>query len=87
MSTRYYEWIVQDSILQSNETPTLIMVGADDRYAGINYTEGARVLANTVAGADFVIVPGDHLSAPRSPEFLSNMLAFLAENNPGSTQN
>ena len=78
----YPKLVVEDSVLQENETATLIMVGENDRYGGRNYTEGARLLADTTADSIFVIIPGDHRGAPRSPEFLTNLLKFLNDNAP-----
>lgn len=54
-------------------TPTLVVAGdQDERQAG--------ELAAALPGARYAQVPGNHFTAPLSPEFEAAILAFLGEN-------
>jgi len=57
--------------------PTLVVAGAADRLAG-----DPAVLAARIPGARSAVVPGDHLTAVRSPELARALVAFLAEVSP-----
>ena len=57
--------------------PTLVVAGADDRLAG-----SPQVLAERIAGAVGVVVPGDHLSAVGKPELTKEIVGFLARVSP-----
>lgn len=65
-----------ESELAQNKVPMLIMIGEQDR------PERARELAAIASNAQFKIVPGDHISAPATPEFLEALLVFLNEHEP-----
>lgn len=66
----------KESELAQNKVPMLIMIGEQDR------PERARELAEITSNAAFKMVPGDHISAPATPEFLEALLAFLNEHEP-----
>ena len=53
--------------------PTLVLVGEGDVLVG-----RPEKLAAAIPGARLCIVPGDHLTAPFSPEFTAALLDFLA---------
>jgi pimeloyl-ACP methyl ester carboxylesterase len=71
------------SVYRSNHIPTLVSVGIDDRLYGLNITERARVLANTMAESAFVVVPGNHGNAPSSREYLDAVISFLRTHSSG----
>ncbi len=60
--------------LGSLDVPTLVLVGEADTLIG-----DPRVVVAALPRARLEIVPGDHLSAVTSPEFVSAVLRFLAE--------
>ena len=65
-----------ESELAQNKVPMLIIIGEQDR------PERARELAEIASNAEFKMVPGDHISAPATPEFLQTLSAFLNEQEP-----
>jgi pimeloyl-ACP methyl ester carboxylesterase len=60
--------------LSTISVPTLVIAGDKDPLA-----RGADRLADAIPGARLFTVPGDHLGAVASPEFIDGLLAFLAE--------
>ena len=64
-------------VLAQIAVPTLVVAGADDRLAG-----SPQVLAERIAGAVGVVVPGDHLSAVGKPELTKEIVGFLARVSP-----
>ena len=54
--------------------PTLVVAGDADPLA-----VRPQVLADAIAGARLVVVPGDHLGAVRSPEFTAALVGFLGD--------
>lgn len=54
--------------------PTLLVAGEDDELA-----ERPEVLADAIAGARLLVVPGDHMGALMGPAFLAAVRAFLAD--------
>lgn len=62
--------------LGQNKVPMLVMIGEQDR------PERAQELAEIASNAEFKMVPGDHRSAPATPEFLEALLEFLKKHKP-----
>ncbi len=54
--------------------PTLVVAGVDDALAA-----RPQVLADAIAGARLVTVPGDHLGAVFSPAFAGALVGFLGD--------
>ncbi len=54
--------------------PTLVVAGVADPLAA-----RPQVLADAIAGARLVTVPGDHLGAVRTPEFTGALVGFLGD--------
>jgi len=52
--------------------PTLVLIGDRDQRVG-----SPEELAGLIAGAQFQVVPGDHLRAPAAPEFAGAIVEFL----------
>ncbi|MCU1502219.1 MAG: alpha/beta hydrolase [Ilumatobacteraceae bacterium] len=52
--------------------PVLVLAGADDPLA-----VGADQIAAAIPGAQYVVVPGDHLSAVGVPQFADAIVSFL----------
>lgn len=61
------------SELGRNKVPVLVIRGEQDQ------PEKAQELAKITSNAEFKIVPGDHASAPATPEFTEALLTFLGE--------
>lgn len=60
--------------LRDIAAPTLVVAGDDDPLA-----VRPQVLADAIAGARLVTVPGDHLGAVRTPEFTAALVGFLED--------
>jgi len=58
--------------------PTLVLCGKDDLLA-----TRPEVLAAAIPGAVLRVVPGDHLSAVREPEFVASIVDFLTPDRAG----
>ena len=54
--------------------PTLVIAGVADPLAA-----RPQVLADAIAGARLVTVPGDHLGAVWKPEFAAALVGFLGD--------
>ncbi len=74
------EYLGNESELGRNKIPMLVMRGEQD------HPERAQELAEITSNAKFKIVPGDHKTAPATPEFLEALLEFLNEHEPGSQE-
>ena len=72
----YPEVFGDESELDKNEVPMLVVIGEQDRPAR------AEKLAEITSNARFKIVPGDHMAAPATPEYLEALLGFLGEHEP-----
>jgi pimeloyl-ACP methyl ester carboxylesterase len=59
--------------LDALSIPTLVLVGDADPFAS-----GAQDLANAIAGARLVFVPGDHISTLHNALYATSMLDFLS---------
>ncbi len=59
--------------------PTLVLTGADDDDNG-----SSEALAALLPHAEFVAVPGNHMSAVLRPEIGSEMVRFLTSDRPGA---
>jgi pimeloyl-ACP methyl ester carboxylesterase len=55
-------------------TPTLVLMGSDDERAAT-----AGDLAATLPHGSLVMAPGDHATAPATPEFIAAFVAYLAD--------
>jgi pimeloyl-ACP methyl ester carboxylesterase len=66
--------------LAAIETPTLIVVGAEDERH-----DSAEALAAALAHGRYAAVPGDHESAIRTPEFTVAITDFLGAATPGAS--
>jgi pimeloyl-ACP methyl ester carboxylesterase len=53
--------------------PTLILAGAED-----SHNDTAEALADALPNGRYVMLPGDHLTATRTPEFETAITGFLA---------
>ena len=72
------EFLGIESELGRNKVPMLVMRGEQDQ------PERGQELAEITSNAKFKMVPGDHTTAPATPEFLATLLAFLDEHDPNS---
>ena len=72
----YPEFLGDESELGKNEVPMLVVIGEQNRPAR------AQKLAEITSNAKFKMVPGDHMAAPATPEYLEALLGFLGENEP-----
>jgi len=72
------EFLGNESELGRNKIPMLVMRGEQDQ------PERAQELAEITSNAKFKMVPGDHITAPATPEFLEALLTFLDEHDPNS---
>jgi pimeloyl-ACP methyl ester carboxylesterase len=59
--------------LDALSIPTLVLVGDADLFAS-----GAQHLANAIAGAQFALVPGDHVSTLHNVLYATSVLEFLS---------
>ena len=81
VSAAYRDFLPDERALRELELPSLVLVG--DKDMGVtgrnNRAEGARVLASMMPNAKLVLIPGDHIQAFQSPEFMVELLQFLAD--------
>ncbi len=73
------EWL-DPSQLEEVKLPVMVLVGESDTLVG-----PAEPLAAKIPGAKLVKVPGDHLTAPATPEFRAAVVEFLAEHSEVSS--
>jgi pimeloyl-ACP methyl ester carboxylesterase len=64
-------------MLREVSLPVMVLVGEKDTLVG-----PAEPLAAMIPGAKLVKVPGDHLTAPGTPQFRQAIIDFLAEHSP-----
>ena len=72
----YPEFLGNESELGENEIPMLVVIGEQDR------PPRAQKLAEITSNAEFKIVPGDHMAAPATPEYMEALLEFLSKHEP-----
>jgi pimeloyl-ACP methyl ester carboxylesterase len=60
--------------LERIETPTLVLIGSDDRDTG-----SAEELAAALPHGQYVVIPGNHMSAVTKPDLGTAIADFLGE--------
>lgn len=78
---RFSELDVEEDNLRKNQIPALVLVGDEDFLY-----QWAENLADTMSNAEIEVVPGTHITASRSEEFLHVLLDFIDRHNPGASQ-
>ena len=78
---RFSELEVEEDNLRKNQIPALVLVGDEDFLY-----QWAENLADTMSNAEREVVPGTHITASRSDEFLAVLLDFIGRHNPVASQ-